>query len=240
MSALRTKMELPNYYKLTKFKYDPELLRLALKKFESDFTNVLESNGVLCSANHKLAHSVYDHYEQVSLTTFNGPTKPISLADCERIGETVSSELVADKVKKYQLKKTNQTGIPELDERNYNKPSEAYLQSYFYQCTQQFKSQVTRVRLVKLKAGQEVNWHIDYDPTYAVRIIIPVITNDKVINKTNRRGVIEEVHMPADGHAWFLNPGFSHYVVNNGEEDRVVLMISLNGQDDLEEIPSAQ
>ena len=40
----------------------------------------------------------------------------------------------------------------------------------------------TRARLVKLSSGSNVTPHIDYDPSYAVRIIIPIIADNECLN----------------------------------------------------------
>ena len=125
---------------------------------------------------------------------------------------------------------------PRLNERNYTKPTKFLKNSYFEECLQQFKAKVTRVRLVRLKAGCLLPAHIDYDPSFAVRILVPVQTNEFCVNYIWRRAEIESTYMKADGRPWFLNTGFPHGVGNYGQSDRITLMISLTGQEDLEEI----
>jgi hypothetical protein len=92
-----------------------------------------------------------------------------------------------------------------------------------------------RVRITKLEAGKQIPWHIDYDPSYATRIIIPIYTNTMVENWFKVKGVETNVHLEA-GKAYFLNTGFSHAVFNNSYMSRIALMFSLDGQDDLETI----
>lgn len=93
-----------------------------------------------------------------------------------------------------------------------------------------------RVRLVKLKPGKTVDFHIDYDPSFSVRIVVPVFTNEHVWNYTKRGHELEKVHMPADGTPWFLNTGFSHAAVNEGDTERIILMFSLVPDSLLDEI----
>ena len=44
---------------------------------------------------------------------------------------------------------------------------------------------------------------------------------------------IQKMHMPADGSVYFLNTGMTHWAENNGDNGRIHLVISLNGQEDL-------
>jgi hypothetical protein len=43
-------------------------------------------------------------------------------------------------------------------------------------------------------------------------------------------------HLPADGTAYFVNVGQLHSAWNFGNEDHVSLIVSVNGQDDLENV----
>lgn len=222
---------MPSYFCLKNYCFDIGKLQAEAISFSNKYKNVLESNRELCSNNHELVETVYDHYEQVSLTTYNGSAatkNKLTFEDCIDLGKTAGAEKILSKHQKYKLKISQRDDFPELDERNYSRPTEAYIGSYIQSCVEQFNSPILRVRLVKLKAGKMVDWHIDYDPTFATRIIVPLITNEGVINRTKRSGLIEEVHMPATGHPWFINTGFSHSVTNNSKLDRVVLMFSLD------------
>ena len=55
--------------------------------------------------------------------------------------------------------------------------------------TDQFKCGKMRVRITKLDAHTDVPMHIDYDPTYATRVVIPVYTNPKVKNRFKKGNV---------------------------------------------------
>jgi quercetin dioxygenase-like cupin family protein len=92
-----------------------------------------------------------------------------------------------------------------------------------------------RVRLTKLDPGKEISWHIDYDPTYAVRIIVPIYTNDKVRNLFRVKTEEIDVNLEA-GKAYFLNTGFAHAVFNKSNEPRIALMFSLDGQRDIDHL----
>ena len=92
-----------------------------------------------------------------------------------------------------------------------------------------------RNRNTKLDPHTDVPMHIDYDPTYATRVVIPVYTNPKVKNRFKVRGEEVETHLEA-GKAYFFNTGFAHGVFNESDEPRIAFMFSLDGQDDISDI----
>lgn len=222
--TVKLKYKLPNYIKLP-YQFDVAKLEENLQKVLGHFQGVMEANKYLCANNHRLVASVYDHFEQINLTVFNGVMSedaPCTVEACEAVYDANSA--------RSRLRRENVA--PELDERNYNLPTELYTGSYFEEVVKSFKSPAIRVRLTKLKPGKELNAHIDYDPSYAVRIIIPIRTNPGVINKFWRKSEYEELSLEA-GCPYFLNTGVLHSVENSGTEDRIALMFSLDGTTDI-------
>lgn len=219
----KLKYKLPNIIELP-YKFDIARLKLELDKISGKFKGVLEANGTLCANNHNLVKSVYDHFEQVNLTVFQGQSSEISLDLCE--------STYNDNSAKKRLRRENIDAG--LDERNYNYPTEDFTGSYFEEVVKTFKCPAIRVRLTKLRAGKSLTPHIDYDPSYATRIIIPIETNEQCINQFWRKEEYSECHLPANGSAYFLNTGVKHNVVNNGLTDRVALMFSLDGTQDIQ------
>jgi hypothetical protein len=239
MTSLSMRHRLPSYFPLRKYLFDLELIKKEVSGMEKYFTNVLKSNKELCSNNHALVESVIDHYRQISLTSCPLSNDKFDYLDCKLLGETggqFGTQAPLSKHALYRLKSSRRKDRPELDEHNYFEPTPLYANTYMRTCVESLGERPLRVRLVKLKAGKSVDWHIDYDPTYATRIILTVTTNDKVINSTKRRGKIENIHIPANGIPYFLNTGFSHMVSNNGDSDRIVLMFSLSSKKILDEI----
>lgn len=238
---IRNKHQLPSYYCLSHIKFDLEKLRQEVCQLEGHFTSVYESNKSFCSNNSALAESVYSHFEQVSLTecryedTVSSENRSQSLSD-DPAGRGRQD---LGKLSQYKVRMSGDVD-PRLVERNYTKPTDLLKGTYIEKCLRQFKSTVTRVRLVKLKAGYLVPAHIDYDPSYAVRVLLPIETNKFCMNFLWRKGVHEPMHLPANGSPWFFNVGFSHGVGNYGPTDRITLMISLDGQEDLQNIGDFQ
>ncbi len=237
--ALKThrtwKHHLPSYFQLKCFNFDIEKIQKDVLRFSDQFADIFETNQDLCRNHPNLAESVQDHYEQVSLTTFN----PDLAADRIKNLKTQPIANPQSKTDLYRLKTQPRVDKPRMDERNYNLPTQLYRGSYIEECINSFNEDPMRVRLVKLKPGKKVDFHIDYDPSFAMRIVVPVFTNKKVFNYTKRSNQIESIHLTADGSPWFLNTGFSHAAENLGDTERVILMFSLTPSDLLLKISKA-
>lgn len=219
---MKLKYKLPNVAKL-QLKFNIDLLRTELAKIESNFDGVMPTNGELCSNNHKLVSNVYDHFDQINLTTYKD-LKEVSLEECKQLNEKYS---VKNRIRRVDID-------PGLNEYNYNIPTEKYINTYFEQVIKSFKCNPIRVRLTRLNPGKILTPHIDYDPSYAVRIIIPIVTNNKCINVFWRKDERSEHYLEADGSCYFFNTGVKHSVENHGDKARIALMFSLDGVDDIE------
>ena len=228
---IRRKYELPVCQRIPKIQFDIQRLIQSASRLESCFTDVISANKSWCRNNKEHAGAVLESFEQVPLTDYKGPDSSHS-RDCF----SPEDEAGLSKVGRYRIKTAGGNLDPALDERNYRHPLPLYVGSYFEECVNTFQSQALRVRLTRLKAGAVIAPHIDYDPGYAVRIVIPIVTDPKVINLFWVRGKVMKYHLPADGGAWFLNVGFKHGVQNKSKTDRLCLMFSLDGQKDIEGI----
>jgi len=220
----KLKYRLPNFIKLP-YKFDIQRLTSELQLVYGNFLGVLEANGALCANNHKLVKNVYDHFEQINLTTYNNQPAEVTLDICEA---TYNDNSAKNRIRRSNID-------PSLDERNYNTPTKAFIGSYFEEVVNTFESPAIRVRITKLNPGKKLDPHIDYDPSYATRIIIPIQTNSQCINQFWRKDEYTEVNLPADGSAFFLNTGVKHAVINNGPTERIALMFSLDGTKDIEQ-----
>lgn len=203
----RRKYDLPYCAELKQIHVDLDQLRAATDRLAHKYIDVREANPALCDNHMELVEKVYENFNQINLTVINGETLPYTADVKERIRRK--------------------------EELLYNKPTEDYTNSYFEKIIQQFKAPATRIRITKLKPGKEIPFHIDYDPSYATRIIVPVYTHPLVINEFKVRNQVHRCHLEA-GKAYFLNTGFAHAVFNRSDEHRIALMFSLNGQQDLE------
>jgi len=238
---IRKKYDLPTMHKFKSKKFDIKRLQEEALKLANDYGNVMETNKALCSNNHELVMSVYKHFKQINLTEFDPGAESPTVESCEAMGKTAGTgDESISKIAKYKLKSRLGKGLaPGLNEHNYNTPTDKYIGSYFQEVVESFKADSIIVRLVRLDPGKTLTPHIDYDPTYAVRVIIPIFAEEEATNYFWRKGKQEAYHLKADGSAYFLNIGFKHTVVNSGNTPRVSLMFSLKDQSDLQEIEEA-
>ena len=236
---IRKKYQLPTMWKFQNQKFDIEKLQQEALQLANDYGNVMDTNKALCSNNHELVMSVYKHFKQINLTEFDPQGEAPTVESCEVMGKTAGTgDESISKIAKYRLKARRGESLdPALNEHNYNTPTEKYKGTYFQEVVESFNADAIRVRLVRLDPGKTLTPHIDYDPTYAVRVIIPIFAEDEATNYFWRKSKQEAYHLKADGSAYFLNIGFTHTVVNSGNTPRISLMFSLKDQSDLQEIP---
>lgn len=202
---------------------------------ESEFQSVLEANKKLCGFNHDLTQSVYDNFFQISLTESPFNKKEVSLDECEYTGKMLNDGNKIQSVKRKKFLST-EIGNP-LNENEYNETTDYYkrYKELFDTILEKFKGKPTRVRLVKLQSGTSIAPHIDYDPSYAVRIIIPIIADDHCVNVFWVKNKVEStVFKP--GNAYFLNTGFKHAVMNFSKNDRYTFMVSVKGIEDIQHL----
>ena len=140
-----------------------------------------------------------------------------------------------DQYKQDYKSKHTKVSHPAFDEGNWNHKTEDYIGSYFEEAIEsQFIAQACRVRLHHLGAGKQIVPHIDYDPSYACRVIIPIQGTDNVTNVFWVGKERQEYHLEANGSAYYLNTGYKHAVEHNGTEDRIALVTTFTTQEDIE------
>jgi len=94
---------------------------------------------------------------------------------------------------------------------------------YFRRVLDSFACQMQAVRLMKLSAGSRIKEHTDYDlasENGTVRLHIPIVTNDDVRFTLNGTRVVLN-----EGECWYLRLSDPHAVDNDGQTDRVHLVI---------------
>jgi Aspartyl/Asparaginyl beta-hydroxylase len=94
---------------------------------------------------------------------------------------------------------------------------------YYRTVLDRFACPLQAVRLMRLTPGSVINEHADHDLCFeqgSVRFHIPITTNDGVVFELNRRRVILEA-----GSCWYLRLSDPHRVANQGDADRVHMVI---------------
>ena len=187
---------------------DLDKLRKATDELAEKFTDVRSANPMLCMNHEELVKSVYDNFEQINLTTPSA-----ILPHTTRIKERLRRK----------------------EEPLYNIPTPEYTGSYFEEIVTQCKSPASRIRITKLAPGKMIPWHVDYDVSYGVRVIVPIYGDTNVINLFKRDNKIEAYNLK-NGVANFLNIGYTHGVVSMSKKARLALMFTLNGTKDIEKL----
>lgn len=121
---------------------------------------------------------------------------------------------------------------PAVDERRYTHLVEAARGHYIEDLRERFEGDPGRTRFTKLRAGEAIRPHVDSVPRHIVRAIIPVWTNDECFNGYTARGEHFETHLEL-GKVYVINAGLPHWAYNHGEHDRVHLIVTLKGSEDL-------
>ena len=235
------KFNYPAVAKIPGIKFDIQKLKEATSLLTEKWVNVFQANRGLCATHNELAESNYKHFKQINLTYFE-PTLNEFLnlddlrSECKSI--SVSEGLGATHASRYKTKVNRLENLPPaMNEHNWFHPLPIYENSYIrHSIESQFKARPIRVRLTRIEAGKYLTPHIDYDTTYAVRIIVPISGTENVTNVVWPKNQRVEYNMENDGSAYFLNVGYKHSVEHNGKEDRIALMFSLPTQEDVESL----
>jgi hypothetical protein len=100
---------------------------------------------------------------------------------------------------------------------------------YFREVLDAFQCPLQAVRLMRLTPGSRIKEHADLDLSIeegAARIHIPVVTNPGVEFYLNGSRIVMEA-----GSAWYLRLSDPHSVHNNGDSDRVHMVIDAVAND---------
>jgi hypothetical protein len=119
-----------------------------------------------------------------------------------------------------------------FDERNYTDWPIDTPKSFLKEMSK-IKGIISRTRFTVLKSCQKINPHIDHPLWISCRIHIPIQTNSEVFFNFFVNNRKYSYHLPADGSAYFLNTAYMHSVENNGNSDRVHLILNLNTAEDI-------
>ena len=235
------KRDLPFVLKLKK-KIDIEkannTLSQYLKKLEEDksFKYDKASTEHNYDLSNKSGENFVDNYQEIYKTYakigFQSLTDK-ALESALKISKNIEEYTPWERAK--GMRNTNSSSYhPYYDERNYTKPTE-YYDSYFGEFLDSFKDETCRSAIVTLEPAKFLSPHFDIGPEYVTRLQIPLITNkDAVMGFRLDDNTWYEYHFPADGSIYFVNSGWEHYAVNNGNENRYNFRVCLNGQLELE------
>lgn len=122
---------------------------------------------------------------------------------------------------------------PLTDERNFTVLKPELIGTYFEEVLSMFKARIARTRISTIKPGEVVQTHVDANAKYVLRAHLPISTNNESFSYYyDQSGNKTTINMKP-GNIYVLNPGVSHGAYNNGETDRIHLVIGLDGQEDI-------
>lgn len=214
------KYDLPLIKEMSHVDIDSNELKQYTADLHDKFTDVKSTNKSLCAVHEKLVKDVYKNFHQISLTTL----RPEVTAEIEIDDSGSKSNEIKDRLKKAK-------SVTSINEHLYDYRTDL-IDERIDKILNQFKAKVSRVRLVKLDPNTSIPPHIDYDPSYATRVIVPVIAPKECVNVFWYKNEIKSFYLE-EGKAYFLNTGFRHAVMNWSNEPRITFMLSLDGQEDL-------
>lgn len=229
---------LPAYSILDHLKLEPEVLhdlQTCVRDLELEFKSVVEVNRKLGSVHYDLANEVYNNFLQIGLTDSKISTEEVSISEIETISKNFNKDGKIKGMRQKKLASEDKNSIH--NEANFIYKTEVYNRyaHLFDKVLTKIKGTPTRIRLVKLAAGNSVTPHIDYDPSYAVRIIIPLLAEPECVNLFWVKNEVKAMTF-TPGNAYFLNTGYKHAVINYSKHDRYTFMISVNGTSDIDHL----
>jgi hypothetical protein len=222
-STILRKRDLPVCVPLPGIKFDIDKLKEGYNALKYKMRNLWEENDGITGAHNQefLKQLDLNQFFEVSLTTLD---------------PSIDTTTV-DQYKQDYKTKHNKRSHPAFDEGRWNYKTDDYKGSCFEQAIEsQFIGEACRVRLHHLGAGKQIVPHIDYDPSYGCRVIVPVQGTDDVTNVFWKGKERQEYHLEANGSAYFINNGYRHAVYHNGSEDRIALVATFTTQEDFQSI----
>lgn len=221
ITTWKDKKQLPIFKRLTKYKFDIDLLVDSYNEINNSSWNSMDNEYLKFTQTHKIVTQNFDdEYQQYGLTTFD---------DNFNLNQrTEKSGSIWDR----KIAKNNHYA----DERFYRKRKNDIPQYISHVLNVIGKDITHKTRFARLPANKQIQPHIDHDTKYGIRLHIPIITNElSIFGGIDNDGNIKEQHFPADGSVWFINPGLKHWVRNDGNSERVHLIISCDSQEILNE-----
>lgn len=227
--------ELPVFKKLEQFQFDPVKLKEAYEEFSNTKTwdGLGNEYASLCETYTRLPKMFFKEEELEDVDC---------VCDIEWEEASYQQLSLVEWDESFSLdKRTEKSGTrwdttiakrdPKADERWFRKRV-ADTPEYFNHVLDTIgKDIVHRTRFAKLSPKSEIKEHIDYNTEYGIRLHIPIITNEKAVFGGIGNNGREEAHFPADGSVWFINPGVKHWAKNDGDEERIHLIISVDSQE---------
>jgi len=130
--------------------------------------------------------------------------------------------------------KLNEDYDPLIDERNYTKMPKKLRGGYIEAVLNMFRANTVRARFVRLRPGETLADHIDYNPKYCLKAHIPMTSQSLSYMKFFHKNLGEITYRMKPGRIYVINSGIRHEAINESlVHERIHLVISLDGQQDI-------
>lgn len=235
MSTWKKRTELPVFKRLDQFQFDPIKLAAAYEEFANAKTwdGLGNEYASLCETYTRLPKMFFKQEELEGVDC---------VCDIEWNEASYQQLSLVEWDESFSLdKRTEKSGTrwdsviakrdSKADERWFRKRLKDTPQYFNHVLDTIGKDIVHRTRFAKLAPKSEIKEHIDYNTEYGIRLHIPIITNEKATFGGIGQNGREETHFPADGSVWFINPGVRHWARNDGDDERIHLIISVDSQE---------
>lgn len=212
-TQLKKRYELPAFQKLQ--------LSFDFTKFKSDVLNIInlsKKNSEYLELKSGRSDGVFCTYHNPKIETHK---KPFIMTRRNSIGHgkwKVTNQLVRSKeFEKHQL--------------NSNCFKD-FIPNCYFKKTLQSWGNVKKVDLSILKPNGWWPAHIDFNTDSAIRLIIPIQTNNQAINIAYNK--FTQKHSQKnfkEGEVWFANTGLLHTGINYGKQERIFVLATYQGQE---------
>ena len=224
------KRNLPACAPIPNIKFDIEAMKQELATIGDKWQNIYDANpGITKLHDQGFLSQIYSTLHEI-------PLMSMSPENMKKAEDFKIEDIGKSKIERVRNKSAKGDNLPPTaNEMLWDYPLDDYRGSYFEEAINaNFKAEACRARIHLLEPGKDISPHIDYDPSYGVRVICPISGTEGVTNFFWYNGEKQEYNLPADGSVYFLNTGFKHAVENRGTENRIALVWTLKSQEDIE------
>ena len=224
------KRDLPACAPIPNIKFSIERMKEELDIIGDKYQNIYDANpGITKLHDQGFLAQIYSTLHEI-------PLMSMSPEDMKKAEDFNIEDIGKSKIERVRNKTKKGADLPPTaNEMLWDYPLPEYKGSYFEEAiSNKFKAEACRARIHLLEPGKDISPHIDYDPSYGVRVICPISGTDGVTNYFWYNNEKQEYNLPADGSVYFLNTGFKHSVEHRGNENRIALVWTLKSQEDIE------
>ena len=189
------KRQLPACAPIPNIKFDIGMMKEELSRIGDKWQNIYDANpGITKLHDQGFLAQIYSTLHEIPLMSMS----PENMKKAEEFEITDIGQSKIERVRNKSAKGDNLP--PTANEMLWDYPLEDYTGSYIEKAiTENFKAEVCRARIHLLEPGKDISPHIDYDPSYGVRVICPISGTEGTTNFFWYNGEKQSYNLKADG-----------------------------------------